>query len=60
MKGSIYKRCQCAVLRNAKGERLACKLKHGSWSLWPTPGRDPMTGKHRQIKRGGFGTKTCR
>ena len=32
MRGSVYKRCQCPVERNDKGERLACKKAHGSWS----------------------------
>src|SRR6266704_2327411 len=57
MKGSVHKRCQCPVARNAKGERLACKIKHGSWSFVADAGRDPATGKRRQIKKGKFATK---
>jgi hypothetical protein len=57
MKGSVVKRCSCPPAYNAKGERLACKLKHGSWSFVADAGRDPKTGKRRQIKRGGYATK---
>jgi integrase len=57
MKGSIFKRCGCAPTYGAKGQRLACKLKHGSWSYIADAGRDPKTNKRRQVKRGGFATK---
>ena len=57
MKGSIVKRCNCPPTYSAKGERLACKLKHGSWSFVADAGRDPSTGKRRQVKRSGFSTK---
>jgi integrase len=58
MKGSVTKRCGCAPTYSAKGDRLACKLKHGSWSYVADGGKDPKTGKRRQIKLGGFATKT--
>jgi integrase len=57
MKGSVFKRCQCPVKYNANGERLACKIKHGSWSFIADAGKDPETGKRRQIRRGKFATK---
>lgn len=57
MKGSVTKRCSCPPSYSAKGERLACKLRHGSWSFVADAGRDQVTGKRRQIKRGGFTTK---
>lgn len=57
MKGSIYKRCSCPPAYSAKGDRLACKLRHGSWSYVADAGRDPASGKRRQLKRGGFATK---
>src|SRR6185312_6068465 len=34
-----------------------CKIRHGSWSYVADAGRDQLTGKRRQIKRGGFTTK---
>lgn len=58
MKGSVYKRCSCPVERNAKGERLACKLRHGSWTFIADAGRDPKTGKRRQHRGSGYATKT--
>jgi integrase len=57
MKGSVYKRCQCPVQRNAKGERLACKIKHGSWTYIADAGHDPATGRRRQLRGSGFATK---
>jgi hypothetical protein len=54
MKGSVYKRCQCPVQRNARGDRLACKKDHGSWFYVADAGRDQVTGKRRQVKLGGF------
>jgi integrase len=59
VKGSVFKRCSCAPAYSAKGERLACKSKHGSWSFVADAGRNPATGHRRQIKRGGFPTKAA-
>ena len=56
MKGSVVKRCSCPPAYSAKGERLACKIKHGSWSFIADAGRT-RDGKRRQVKRGGFATK---
>jgi integrase len=57
VKGSVYKRCTCAVQRNARGDRLACKKDHGSWYfVADVPG---VGGKRRQVKKGGFATKTA-
>jgi Arm DNA-binding domain/Phage integrase, N-terminal SAM-like domain len=55
VKGSVYKRCQCPVERNDKGERLACKKAHGSWSFVADAPAGP--GRRRQVKRGGFANK---
>jgi len=57
MRGSVQKRCSCATRHNERGERLACKKQHGSWSFVADAGRNPATGKRRQIKLGGFATK---
>ncbi|MCU1591667.1 MAG: integrase family protein [Frankiales bacterium] len=57
MKGSVYKRCACEVQRNARGDRLACKKDHGSWYyVADVPG---LNGKRRQVKKGGYPTKTA-
>lgn len=57
MKGSVTKRCGCAPTLNARGERIACKLRHGSWYFVADAGTDPTTKRRRQLKRGGFATK---
>ncbi len=57
MKGSVSKRCSCPVQRNARGERVACKIKHGSWTYVADAGRDPATGRRRQLRGSGFATK---
>jgi integrase len=57
MSGSITKRCSCPPAYSAKGERLACKVKHGSWSLVLSAGKDPQTGRRRQVRESGFPTK---
>jgi hypothetical protein len=59
MKGSVYKRCQCPIERNARGERLACKKAHGSWVFVADAGFNPATGRRRQMRRGGFPTKAA-
>ncbi len=56
MKGSVYKRCGCMQEYDARGNRKACKLRHGSWVFVADAGRKP-DGKRRQIKRGGFRTQ---
>ncbi len=57
MKGSTFKRCTCPAAYNAKGKRLNCPKKHGSWSYIADVGVDPVTGKRKQDKRGGFPTQ---
>jgi integrase len=57
MKGSISKRCPCPVERNARGQRVACKKDHGSWTVVLDAGPDPLTGKRRQIRRSNLRTK---
>src|SRR4051794_2801010 len=55
MRGSLSKRCQC---RDGDGQRVKnCRKSHGSWSFTVDSGRDPGTGKRRQIMRGGFRTR---
>jgi integrase len=55
MKGSTFKRCPCPTLADG-AKRRTCKLAHGSWYL--VADLPPMNGKRRQVKRGGFRTKT--
>ena len=56
MKGHTYKRCPCGVLKDAKGRRINCQKRHGTWyfahELPPLP-----NGKRRQIFKGGFATE---
>jgi hypothetical protein len=56
MKGSVYKRCRCPVVRNSKGQRLACKKDHGSWyyEIDRGPG---VQGRRAKDKRGGYRTR---
>ncbi len=56
MRGSIYKRCPCPVARNARGDRIACKKDHGSWTYVADLGHGP-DGRRKQERRGGFSTK---
>ncbi|WNB84520.1 site-specific integrase [Cellulomonas sp. ATA003] len=61
MRGSIYKRCSCPIERDARGNRKACKLRHGSWTfvvdLGAGRGKDGVWQERRQVKRSGFPTK---
>ena len=55
MKGSVRKRCQC---RTPDGRRVtSCRKAHGSWWWVIDNGRDPVTGKRRQISRSGYRTR---
>lgn len=55
MRGSVYKRCQC---RDEKGKRLkSCRKDHGSWAFTIDAGKDPTTGRRKQIVRSGFRTQ---
>src|SRR4051794_17651680 len=55
MRGSVSKRWQC---RDGVGQRVKnCRKAHGSWSYTLDAGRDPATGKRRQIVRSGFRTR---
>ena len=56
MRGSVYKRCPCAVVRNARGDRVACKIEHGSWTYVADLGLGPE-GKRQQQRRGGYATR---
>lgn len=51
-KGSVYKRCTCAVPRG-------CSIDHGSWSFIADVGVDEVAGKRKQVKRGGFATEVA-
>lgn len=57
MKGSTFKRCTCPAKYNARGVRINCPKKHGSWSFIADVGEDEVTGKRKQVKRGGFKTQ---
>lgn len=57
MKGSTFKRCSCPPEYDAKGRRKACNKRHGSWAYVVDVGRDPKTGRRRQLKKSGFRTK---
>jgi integrase len=57
----VYRRCGC---RDASGKTLGAKCpqlkdpKHGTWAFYLAGGVDPKSGKRRQIRKGGFSTKT--
>jgi integrase len=57
VKGSTFKRCTCPTVKDAKGKRVNCPKKHGSWSFHADLGVDQATGKRRQIMRGGYPTQ---
>ncbi len=57
MKGSTYKRCSCPPEYDARGRRKTCPKRHGSWTFAVDVGRDPGTGRRRQVVRGGFRTQ---
>ncbi len=58
MKGTIVNDCECGPAYNAKGKRIACPKKHGTWSFVFDAGRHPETGKRRQLRKRGFATKS--
>jgi len=58
MKGSTFKRCTCPVVKDEKGRRVNCPKRHGSWSYVLDIGKDPVTGKRLQEKKGGFPRQT--
>jgi integrase len=48
----VFKRCQC---RDTDGKRVkSCRKTHGSWAFTVDAGKDPVTGKRKQIPRSGF------
>lgn len=57
MKGSTFKRCSCPVEQDARGRRKTCPKRHGSWGYVVDAGRDPATGKRRQVTRSGYRTQ---
>lgn len=57
MRGSTQKRCSCPPRRDHTGKIKACPKRHGSWSYVLDVGKDPVTGRRRQSKQGGFKTQ---
>ncbi len=57
MRGQTFKRCGCPPAYDARGRVKACPKRHGSWAYVVDVGRDPATGKRRQLKRSGFRTQ---
>ncbi len=57
MKGHVYKRCPCPTEYDGRGRPKACGKRHGSWVFVVDVGRDPATGKRRQLKRSAFRTQ---
>lgn len=55
MKGSTYKRCQCPVAYDGKGNRRNCRKEHGAWYYVADVGFGP-DGKRKQARKGGFRT----
>ena len=66
MKGSTFKRCGCREDlpdgKSGKGKPLGdkcpalVKSSHGSWFYRADIGPDPLTGKRRELRKGGFRT----
>jgi integrase len=55
MRGSVFKRCTCPVLRDERGRKITCGKQHGSWSYKvDVPGAG---GRRKQLVKGGFPTK---
>jgi integrase len=52
--GTVFKRCSCSPVRDGAGRRRNCAKRHGSW-FFAHDVRD-VSGKRRQIRRGGFAT----
>lgn len=54
-RGSVFKRCQC---RDGQGRQVkGCRKDHGSWGFKIDAGDDPVTGRRKQVTRGGYRTK---
>jgi hypothetical protein len=45
------------VRRNAKGQRLSCKIQHGSWVYVVDAGT--VDGRRHQVKRGGYASEAA-
>jgi integrase len=56
VKGSTYKRCPCGTIRDARGKRINCPKKHGTWTFAHDLPAGPG-GKRRQFRAGGFATE---
>ena len=56
----LYRRCGC---RDEHGKTLGNRCpklenaKHGAWAFYLAAGTDPVTGKRRQVRQGGYPTK---
>ena len=57
MRGSTQKRCPCPPRYDATGKKKACPKRHGSWYYVLDIGAEPVTGKRRQSRQGGFKTQ---
>lgn len=57
MKESVTKRCSCPKVVDDRGRRRTCPKRHGSWSYVAEVGDDPITGRRKQVKRGGYATR---
>ena len=54
-RGTVYKRCQC---RDRNGQRLkACRKDHGAWWFKFEAAPDSVSGRRRQVAKGGFRTR---
>src|SRR5690242_11993540 len=61
MKGSVYRRCACrddhGKMLGPSCPRLGHDRRHGSWYFHADVGRDPVTGRRKEKRKGGFTTK---
>ncbi len=56
MKGHVYKRCPCGVLKDSNDRRVNCSRRHGSWYFVHELPLDGV-GRRRQTTKGGFATE---
>lgn len=59
MSGSVFKRCSCTAAEltdPATGKRLTCSKRHGKW-WYNRKILDHLTGKPKQVTKGGFATR---
>ncbi len=56
MKGHTFKKCPCGTVRDDAGRRVNCNKRHGSWTFVHELPPD-LSGRRRQVKKGGFATE---